>query len=103
MHLHVLLNNFCPMLVRLYLSHAMDIARDAIVLRGDAGGDYLDFQGPLLPAQLSLDERDSLGVRDHIVGATNDPEDATVLSSESSCHDLGLHGLSLLLYILRQS
>ena len=47
-------------------------------------GDFLDFQRPQLPAQLNLDERYSLGVRDHTVDATNDAEDITALSGGPS-------------------
>ena len=99
MHLYILLNNFCLMLVCLYHAHAMDGVRDSIILCGDAGGDFLDFQGPLLPAQLRFDK---IGVCDHPVDATDDATDTIALSSDSRCHDLDLHGLLLLLYILRQ-
>ena len=96
MHFHILL---IEVLVRLNHTRVMDGVRDSIILCGDAGGDFLDFQGPLLPAQLRFDK---IGVCDHPVDATDDAKDTIALSSDSSGHDLCLHGLSLLLYILRQ-
>ena len=91
MHLHILLSNFCTVLVRLNLTHAMDGVRDTIVLRGDVGGDFLDFQGPLLPAQLSLDKIYSLRVCDHIVDATNDAKGTIALSSKRRPLESGQH------------